>query len=305
MQPIVVSKTLMWWCRRGLWAVIALTLLPYSIFAQDSGQRFAGKAELLTMLKPERIALPIGDGAQRLEVSVFLPHIYDPAESYPVLVVLDADPLLGVLKTINFLWVEERKSAPVILVGVPFGSSAAEIWANRSYYLLPNRVGVVDYYGSEIPLNNGGGASHFAKFIQDEVLPLVFENYSVDSNHVGLAAFSMGGLFAAWHLVTHPDVFTDYLIIAPPLAPPFVDSSFERSTHQLQRRGFSRPTRLYVAYAESDLRYVLSGASSWVAEWRKNEGANLIIHSEIFKGHRHDAGAVPALINGFEFLYAR
>lgn len=305
MQRMAMSVALIRRVRQSSYALVALAFLPYWCIAQDSDQLFHGHGELLTMLTQDRIALPIGDGAQKLEVSVFVPHNYDPAQSYPLLVVLDADPLLGLLKTINFVWVEEGKSVPVILVGLPFGSSAAEIWANRSYYLLPNRVGIVEYYGNEIPLNNGGGASHLAKLIQDEVLPHVFDEYSVDSNRIGLAAFSMGGLFAAWHMVTYPDVFTDYLIIAPPLAPPFVDSSFAAGTHQLQRHGFSRPTRLYLAYAESDLEYVLSGASSWVAGWRKFEGTNLSLHAEVFKDHRHDAGAIPALINGYEFLYER
>ncbi len=291
--------------RQVLLTAFLLALLPCWAFAQDSDQPFAGHGELLTMLAPERFALPIGGGTQKLEISVFLPHNYDPQEFYPVLVVLDADPLLGLLKTINFLWAEEGKSAPVILVGVPFGSSAAEIWVNRTYYLLPNRVGTVDYYGNEIPLNNGGGASHLATLIQDEVLPHVFEKYSVASDRIGLAAFSMGGLFAAWHLVNYPEVFTDYLIVAPPLAPPFVDSSFARESQQLQRRGFNQPKRLYVAYAENDLGYVLAGASSWVAGWRDLEGTNLMFRSEVFTDYRHDAGAIPALINGYEFLYGR
>ena len=285
--------------------VVALMLLPVCVFAQDSGRHFTGKGELLTMLLPERIALPIGDDTQRVEVSIFAPHNYDPTESYPLLIVLDADPLLGLLKTLNFLWVEERKAAPVILVGLPFGASAATIWANRSHYLLPRPVGVVDYYGNAVPLNSGGGAPDLARFIHDEVLPNVLKRYSVDHNQVGLAGFSMGGLFAAWHFVTYPEVFDDYLIIAPPLAPPFVDSAFGRETKRLQRRGFERPTRLYIAHAEFDLGYVLTGANSWASGWRELEDANLAFHSDVIKGHRHDAGAIPALINGYEFLYGR
>ena len=240
-----------------------------------------------------------------LEIVVYAPHDYDPAESYPLLVVLDADPLLGLLKTLNFLLAEEGKAAPVILVGVPFGGTAATIWANRSYYLLPNPVGVVDYYGNEIPVNNGGGASDLASFIQEEVLPNVGDKYSVDQNRIGLAGFSMSGLFAAWHLVTYPEVFSDYLIIAPPLAPPFVESAFEHATKEHQARGFGQPTRLYVAHAEHDLGYVLASVGSWVAGWQDLDDANLRFHSEVIKDRRHDAGAIPALISGYEFLYGR
>lgn len=291
--------------RQVFWVAAVLALFPFCTFAQSSDMGFVHGGELLTMLLPERFALPIGDEAQRLEVSVYKPHNYDPTKSYPLLVVLDADPLLGLLKTLNFLWVEEGKAVPVILVGLPFGASADRIWANRSHYLLPKAVGVIDYYGNAIPVNSGGGASDLAKFIHDEVLPNVLERYSVDSNRVGLAGFSMGGLFVAWHLVMYPEVFDDYLIIAPPLAPPFVDSAFGRETKQTQRRGFERPTRIYFAYAENDLDYVLTGAHSWASGWQELEDANLSFHFEVIKDHRHDAGAIPALINGYELLYGQ
>ncbi len=290
---------------RLIWATATLTLLPFCVSAQDPERYAAGDGEVLTRILPERIALSIGDGTQRLEVSVYVPHIYDPKESYPLLVVLDADPLLGLLKTLNFLWVEERKSVPVILVGLPFGASANAIWANRSHYLLPRPVEAVEYYGTVVPLNSGGGASDLARFIQDEVLPTVTNKYSVDRERVGLAGFSMGGLFAAWHFVTHPEIFSDYLIIAPPLGPPFVDSAFGDATKQLGQRGLDRSTRLYIAYAENDLEYVLTGASRWVTAWQEREDANLTLRSDVIKDHYHDSGAIPALINGYEFLYGR
>ncbi|MDJ0700056.1 MAG: alpha/beta hydrolase-fold protein [Woeseiaceae bacterium] len=238
-------------------------------------------------------------------MSVYAPHTYDPKESYPLLVVLDADPLLGLLKTLNFLWVEEGKSVPVILVGIPFGASANAIWTNRSHYLLPRPVEAVNYYGNVVTLNSGGGASELARFIHDELLPTVLDRYSVDPNRSGLAGFSMGGLFAAWHFVMYPEIFSDYLIIAPPLAPPFVGSNFGDATKKLKQRGLNRPTRLYVAHAENDLEYVLTGASRWASGWQEHEDANLTFRSELIEDHYHDSGAIPALINGYEFLYGR
>ncbi len=288
-----------------LWVAATLAMLPVCACAQDSGQHAADEGELLTTILPDRIALPIGDGGKMLEAVVYVPHNYDPTESYPLLVVLDADPLLGLLKTLNFLWVEERKTSPVILVGLPFGGSASTIWVNRSYYLLPSPVGVVNYYGNAVPVNSGGGAPDLARFIHDEVLPNVLERYSVDPDRIGLAGFSMGGLFAAWHLVMHPEIFSDYLIIAPPLAPPFVDSAFVRATEQIQQHGLKRPTRLYVAHAENDLEYVLIGAGSWASGWQELEDADLKFHSEVFEDYYHDSGAIPALINGYQFLYER
>lgn len=282
-------------------SAILMLVLPASPAAAQSA--LPEPAERLSSLPADRIVLPIGKAGQEIEVVVSTPHTYDPSQTYPLLVVLDADPLLGLLKTVGFLWSEEGKAAPVILVGVPFGADAGAIWKNRTYFLLPNQVGVVDYYDAQVPLNSGGGAVELADFLREGVLPAVRESYSVDPGRVGLAGFSMGGLFAAWHLVTRPGVFSDYIVIAPPLAEPFVGPEFQKATQSLRSRGFDRPTRVYAAYADGDLQQVLTGAAAWIQAWDATEDANLRFRGEVIPGHRHDSGAIPALIRGYEFLY--
>lgn len=260
---------------------------------------------VLTGLPIDRLRLRLGDSGLSMEVAVYLPHNYDPSQSYPVLVIPDADPLMGLLQSVSFLWAEEGTALGAILVGLPFGDNAGAIWANRSYYLLPDSVGIVDYYGAQLPLNTGGGAPELAVFLREEVLPAVVARYSVDPARLGLAGFSMGGLFAAWHLVTHPALFTDYLIIAPPLSPPMIDNEFERSFERRLSAGFDRPTRVYLSYAEDDLEMVKVGAAHWIEAWSGLDDVNLSFRSERFPGLRHDGGAVPALINGYKFLYGR
>ena len=212
---------------------------------------------------------------------------------------------MGLLKTINFLWVEEGKAVAVILVGLPFGNTPSAIWKNRSYYLLPRAVGVIDYYDAQIPLNNGGGAPELARFLQQELLPYLLKQYSVKRDRIGLAGFSMGGLFAAWHAVTHPGTFSDYIVIAPPLAAPFVGLEFDKATQSLRNRGFARATRIYVSYAENDLAYVRSGAPRWAKVWETLDDIDLHFRADVIAGQRHDAGAIPALINAYEFLYGK
>ena len=281
---------------------VVLILAPLIAVAQEAGP-VAG--EQLTALPMEHITLPLGTHGQKMEIVVYPPHTYDAAHAYPLLVVPDADPLLGLLKTINFLWAEEGKAEPVILVGLPWGATTDTVWTNRSYYFLPRSVGVVDYYDQQLPVNNGGGAPELATFLEKQVLPVVLKRYNVDRDRLGLVGFSMGGLFAAWHLVTHPDVFSDYIILSPPLAAPFVGSEFERASQTLLRRSFKRPTRLYIAYAEDDLASVRSGAPPWIKAWAALDSSHLNLRWEIIEGHRHDSSAIPGLINAYEFLYAR
>lgn len=287
---------------RLLGIAVVLNLAPLIAVAQEAK---TVADEQLTVLPMEHIALPIGTRGQEMEIVVYLPHHYNPEHAYPVLVVPDADPLLGLLKTIDFLWASEGKAEPVILVGLPWGSTADAVWTNRSYYFLPRSVGIVDYYGEQLPVNNGGGAPELATFLEKQVLPVVLERYNVNRDRLGLVGFSMGGLFAAWHFVTHPGVFSDYIILSPPLAAPFVGPEFEHASQALRQRGFKRPTRLYVAYAENDLASVRSGAPPWIKAWETLDAPHLNLRWEVLEGHRHDSGAIPGLINGYEFLYGK
>ena len=281
-------------------ALILAAILAVPAVAQDPPSR-----DVLTSLPIHRLVLPLGDAGRQMEVAVYLPHTYDPGVAYPVLVVPDADPLMGLLQTINFLWQEDQRAGPAILVKLPFGGTPDEIWVNRSYYLLPDSVGTVEYYGASLPLFNGGGAPELARFLREQVLPAVRDRYSVDSSRVGLAGFSMGGLFVAWHMVTHPGLFTDYVIVGPPISAPFVDAEFDRATDVVRRRGFDEPTRLFISYAEHDLTVVKEGARRWIERWQGSEARNLFFHAEVIPGLRHDSGAVPGLMNGYAFLYGK
>ena len=86
---------------------------------------------------------------------------------------------------------------------------------------------------------------------------------------------------------------------------PFVGPEFEKATQSLRHRGFRRLTRIYVSYAEDDLALVRSGAAPWIDAWEKLDDANLRFRAERFGGLRHDAGAIPGLMNAYEFLYGK
>ncbi len=240
-----------------------------------------------------------------IEEVVYKPHMYNPSQKYPILLVPDADPMLGIIKTMNFLWTEEQYTIPIILVGIPFGKTPGSIWVNRSYYFLPDSVGTINYYGNSVPLNNGGGAQEFVQFLNKQVLPTIDREYNVDQERIGLIGFSMGGLFAAWHLVNYPGYFSDYIIIAPPLDKHFIGNEFNLAFIKLKSHGFTRFTNVYVAYAEHDLDSVRKGAGQWIEDWKDIDDENLNFLGEEIKGLRHDSGAIPATINGYRFLYGK
>ncbi|WP_197477789.1 MULTISPECIES: alpha/beta hydrolase [unclassified Marinomonas] len=62
-----------------------------------------------------------------------------------------------------------------------------------------------------------GGAPAYLDFIQKEIFPLIEGQYRTDTNKRMLAGHSLGGSFAAWVLVTKPELFSAYVLTSPSL----------------------------------------------------------------------------------------
>lgn len=62
----------------------------------------------------------------------------------------------------------------------------------------------------------GGGPRLLAAVIED-VLPAVRSRLSIDEGAIGIAGWSLGGLFASWAWLHRPDVFSRLLAISPSL----------------------------------------------------------------------------------------
>ncbi|MEX0315689.1 MAG: alpha/beta hydrolase-fold protein [Allomuricauda sp.] len=61
---------------------------------------------------------------------------------------------------------------------------------------------------------SGGGADNFLRFLKEELIPYVDENYRTHDFKV-LIGHSFGGLFATHTLYTDPDIFNAYVAITP------------------------------------------------------------------------------------------
>src|SRR3712207_3867723 len=128
------------------------------------------------------------------------------AERYPVLVLLDADDRAQFgLAVANVRFLASRNAIPpLIVVGVTNGS-------DRTRDLTPTATG-----GTAQRFPTAGGASRFAAYIADEVLPLVRSKYRTLPTTI-LAGHSFGGLFALHVAATRPGTFHGIIAISPSL----------------------------------------------------------------------------------------
>jgi predicted alpha/beta superfamily hydrolase len=127
-------------------------------------------------------------------------------ERYPVLVLLDAeDQPQFRLAIANVAFLASRRAIPpLIVVGIVNGK-------DRTHDLTPPATGA-----SAKNFPSAGGATAFADFIVDEVLPRVRAKYRTMPSTI-LAGHSFGGLVALEVAAKRPGVFTGVIAMSPSL----------------------------------------------------------------------------------------
>lgn len=144
------------------------------------------------------------------------PATINPDSSYPVIVALDGNAafssLLGTQRMLN--QGGEVPASFVIGIGYP-GNTLMQAMANRNRDYAPTAPGENEAraLGGMVP----AGGPAFLNFIQRELMPLLAERYPVDVSNSTIQGISLGGLFAAWVLLTQPATFKRYILGSPAL----------------------------------------------------------------------------------------
>ena len=239
-------------------------------------------------------------GEQR-EIWVHLPDNMESGDRYPVIYLLGSTSnfyaVVGMLKLLTRWNMPES-----ILIGIIAGEN-----------------GLRDQTPTNVPVDRGqnsessGGASDFAKFINEELQPYINGKYPTE-DMTTIVGHSIGGLFVVYAYVHHPGVFDNYLAIEPSL---WWDQELlvSESAAVLSTGDYGNES-LYVAVANSvgiDTVAVRDHTSEETEQLR----ANLNFHDvlvknknrleyewEYFGNDDHSSLIVPALYNGFRQLFS-
>lgn len=143
-----------------------------------------------------------------------------------VLVVLDGDLFFGTaVETARLMSQLYGELPPLLVVGVAYGEEPAVQGQLRTRDFTPSDDPGYDRMAASLPgfeplLPEGrrmAGAERFLAFLRDELRPLLESRYDVDPEGSALFGSSLGGLFAAYTLLTRPETFSRYLITSPAL----------------------------------------------------------------------------------------
>jgi predicted alpha/beta superfamily hydrolase len=127
-------------------------------------------------------------------------------DAYPVLVLQDAEPYFALTTAAVDLLSESGRIPPMIVVGI--------IATDRTRDLTPSIP--TTGFGGAPWTGPAGGADKFLSFVADELLPTIDHNYRTRPYRV-LIGHSLGGLFAVYALMNHPEIFKGYIAISPSL----------------------------------------------------------------------------------------
>jgi len=258
--------------------VIFLAVFSSALSAQDSTIKLWTREPIHSaILNQDRV------------IYVSTPDGYENGKNkFPVLVILDADdqPQFR-LAVANVGFLASRGTIPqMIVVGIPNGK-------DRTHDLTPPAMGS----GAQ-NFPTAGGASKFADFLIDEVVPLVRKKYRTLPASV-FAGHSFGGLVALDIATRRPGTFTGVIAMSPSLW--WNDSSLVGSYYDGLVKS-AKPQRLFITSGgyEGDIDRPTTRLALRIDSLKS---------STIAFGHRrypddsHGLTPAPSLVDGLRFVF--
>lgn len=177
-------------------------------------------AEIQAKIDQFNLPHPSGEGMFQISVA----RVSDAStrtRDVPVLFVLDADMSFALAAEIARLRGTAGLQATAMVVGVGYGAEVREMAKLRTADLTPplSEAGKETLGGLTSMIGEmDGGAEAFLTFLEDTLTPQILERYpeaSLDDH--ALFGHSLGGLFAAYALLTRPHAFRTFLVTSPSL----------------------------------------------------------------------------------------
>ncbi len=176
--------------------LMCLLLLPAAVFARND--------ERQPFVIGERLSITSDILNEERQLLIHLPANYEQSGAqYPVLYLLDGDGhfhhVTGIVEFLSRI----NRMPQMIVVALPN--------TDRTRDLTPPRM-----QDTTDTLPTAGGANTFLKFISNELMRFVEENYRTEPFRV-LVGHSFGGLFAVNAMLTSPQIFDAYIACSPSL----------------------------------------------------------------------------------------
>jgi hypothetical protein len=183
-----------------------------------------------------------------------------------------------------------------IIVGVSYSKGSKGASSRISDY-TPSKA-----TGWKLPT---GHAKGHAEFIRETVFPYIETHYRVKSLERTFVGHSLGGLFGAYILFNHPDMFDSYILGSP--------SVWFDKNHILASRitKSDLPIRVYLSVGSleqpefGEREDMVFGAKQLAEKIKAQSGENTLLKFSVIDGARHATAFPTTLIQGLDWIYGK
>jgi predicted alpha/beta superfamily hydrolase len=222
-------------------------------------------------------------------IEVTLPFTYQDSTAmrYPVLYGGDADDAFNLSEMTRLLGVGDPRYPEVISVGIAYGVD----WQSKE------NMRERDFTMAKQEGKPSGGASAYAAFIRNELIPLIESRYRVKTGDRTLGGGSLGATFCAYCLFTQPDLFNRYVLLSPGLR-----EDVYRLEETYAAAHADLPAIVYISAGTLD-SYCLPHAKRFYDLLQKRQYPDLRCTLDIFEDESHVSGAFMGYLKGLRWVY--
>jgi predicted alpha/beta superfamily hydrolase len=261
----------------------------------NSKQSFGQEATAPQVIDSKAYIIKSGINKKEYLVNVLLPQGYNVSDSikYPVLYVLD-----GKYATTSFYSMREtfalaKELKDIIFVTIDANVKSESEWLTRRYTdLTPTSspssdTAIAAFF--KLPVSPSGGAADFLTTIEKDVIPFIEHTYKTN-NERGIFGHSLGGLFAAYCLLTKPFLFEKYSINSPSIW--WKNSEMVAFADSIAKRNAPIKASIFISAGSLEGDFMIVPMNYFIQSL-KNNFPSVNITSKIFEDETH-VSVVPA-----------
>lgn len=239
---------------------------------------------------------------QEFQISVALPVFHGRGEEKkcPVIYVLDANFFFGLVTELTRIMAQcfEFPDTVIVGIGYPWQEPAHVAYdlvsglRTRDLTPVPSKFAEAEVlkYSPELTHVESGGAGEFLRFITEELIPWVENEYPADATDRTLLGHSWGGLFALYALL-HNTTFHKYVVCDPDVN--YEDKVIFEYEQDYARTHDSLPASLFISTSEE----------SFVSILEKRQYKDLDVMYRDFRDLRHCEMVGPSFQAGLKAVF--
>ncbi len=170
-----------------------------------------------TPFTEDRFSISSAETGFDYAISVEVPNRYpgNPDQHYPVVICLDGLWTYGPVRDAFRILPLGRELPEAVVVGVGYrNADLREVLQLRAVDFTPTRFAAPEPTGVRLPADEVGKAEPFRRFLLDELLPRVTDDYRITDDRT-LLGHSFSGLFGLDTLLTEPESFNRWVLTSP------------------------------------------------------------------------------------------